>query len=572
MSEKSELKPVAELNEGDYRWFVYDKEQTGLQLVCLEDTQTGITVTTPIANPEKRTAAHKAWAGARQSRAAGTPWEIMHEMGEKGVDPDQKLEDMFENYGHASVGDMARLQVDFEKTPMHFNLALFNQSAINGGQEKSTRYQRSFGKSNLHSIRNYLPADLPEEEIAHLEEQYQVFGQRSLEIFNRTRDSLTVAFTEFYQPEDSSQKAALGSRVLDCARYGLLLGQGSGMSFETSGRDWARIIGEMKAAPIPLYARVAGQVEKLLVPNSEQERALGYLAEAPGLLRHADSAPTVNQNLAKLKEYVMNETDFSRRVTVNREFKGHVSQTAELLGSGNSAGDLLAAQYLALIWPGVDTYELLKWAHVSTLSQIEEKMSKIIFEGHDKFKELPIWTGTTRGLTVNMESYMGELRDFNRHRGMRRFIPMPLIFGLEWDADTTEQIISQGFGLPRYIDEVDTFKGHKEQMLVDFKEYYGELFDFFGETESKYGASIDNHYILNLLPMAHQTNLWMSGDPKQWLYFASQRVRPSGHINYRTLAYDANVQIAQSDPYLSGMKLKMDRPDPASRDEFFDRS
>ena len=116
---KKEIHPEKEFITSSYRWFTYSADVTGLQLIGLEDLSTGTIATTTVANPMKRTAAHKAWAGARHSRAAGMPWDILHEMGEKGVNPDQKLEEMFRGYGHASVGDMARLTVDFGKIPMH---------------------------------------------------------------------------------------------------------------------------------------------------------------------------------------------------------------------------------------------------------------------------------------------------------------------------------------------------------------------------------------------------------------------------------------------------------------------
>ncbi|MGZ3646627.1 MAG: hypothetical protein ACXVCM_22580, partial [Ktedonobacteraceae bacterium] len=74
-----------------------------------------------------------------------------------------------------------------------------------------------------------------------------------------------------------------------------------------------------------------------------------------------------------------------------------------------------------------------------------------------------------------------------------------------------------------------------------------------------------------LLPLAHRVDLWMHGDPKQAAYLTAQRSRPGGHINYRSLAYEANQLLAKSDPYLSGMQLSK-KPDPSSREEFFDRS
>src|SRR5260370_33733075 len=84
-------------------------------------------------------------------------WEILCQMGEKGIDPDQKLEEMFQVYGHASVGDMARLSVDIGRVPMKLCLSLFHEGSIHSGQEKSTRYQTTLGKALLHPIKHYLP-------------------------------------------------------------------------------------------------------------------------------------------------------------------------------------------------------------------------------------------------------------------------------------------------------------------------------------------------------------------------------------------------------------------------------
>src|SRR6266513_5227032 len=217
---KTEIQPEKEFIAGSYRWFTYSASVTGLRLICLEDLTTGTLAATTGANPTKRTAAHKAWAGARESRAPGMPWEILYEMGEKGVDPDQKLEEMFRGYGHASVGDMARLAVDLGKIPMHLCLALFNEGYLNSGQEKSTRYQASFGKAVLHPIRHYVSEGLLKEDVEPLEEEYQSFGVVSLELFAKYKAVLLRAFEQYFQADITKpdQRGALTSRVVDCVR------------------------------------------------------------------------------------------------------------------------------------------------------------------------------------------------------------------------------------------------------------------------------------------------------------------------------------------------------------------
>ncbi|GLV58139.1 hypothetical protein KDH_49730 [Dictyobacter sp. S3.2.2.5] len=565
--EDTGLVPEQEYISGSYRWFTYAPDVTGLRLICLEDQETGTVVTTTVANAGMRTAAHRAWAGARQSRAAGLPWEILREMGQKGVDPDQKIEEMFRGYGHASVGDMARLAVDMGKIPMHLCLALFNEGSLNSGQEKSTRYQPRFGKAVLHPLSNYLPAA----ETAALGEEYQAFGSLSLSLFSRHRERLQSAFSQFYQADTSrpDQKSALTSRVLDCVRYFLLFGQWSGMSFETSARDWSRIIAELKASPIAYYHRVADQFERLLAPSAEEEAALHYQAEAPSLIRHTNPLSTVNTNLQALRRFLAQQTDLLQVVRIERGLPRCVEQRVRLLGSEWTPGERLLAQYILLLWPGLDRTALLTWVRHQT-PEVKRKLSGLIFADHNNYCELPNFARTTT-MTLAVESFLGEMRDFNRHRAWGRFFPLPLIFGERVSRDTISQIISRGFGLPLYLSEVPEFAEHKLAFEQDLAAYYQRLQTFLEKISSTYGDGIDYAFMLNLLPLAHQVDLWMHGDPKQALYLTSQRVRPGGHINYRALAYEANQLLAASDPYLSAIQQDH-APDPASRDEFFDRS
>jgi hypothetical protein len=568
---KTDIHPENEYIVGPYRWFTYSADVTGLRLVCLEDLNTGTIVSTTVANPAKRTAAHKAWAGARQSRAAGMPWEILHEMGEKGVDPDQKLEEMFRGYGHASVGDMARLTVDFGQIPMHLCLALFHEGSLNSGQEKSTRYQAAFGKAILHPLRLYVPESLTKEELEDLEREYQSFGIESLELFAKHRAILLSAFEEFYQVDTTKpdQRSALTSRVLDCVRYFLLFGQWSGLSFETSARDWSRIIAELKASPLFYYQRVAAQIEKLLAPTQEEEEELEYKAEAPGLIRHTAPLFTANRNLHALKLFIEERTDILQSVPISSGSPECVNQHVSLIESLYTEGDRLVASYALLLWPGLERAQLLNWIHAQN-SETKKTISAIIFSGHNNYVELPGFGRTTR-MTVVMESSLGELRDLNRHRAWGRFFPLPLVFGERLSKETIAQIIARGFGLPLYLTDVASFIEHKTAFEQDLVGYYTKLQIFLDKVSALYQDAIDYGFALNLLPLAHRVDLWMHGDPKQAAYFTAQRTRPGGHINYRSLAYEANQLLAISDPYLSGVKLSK-KPDPSNREEFFDRS
>ena len=556
-------------NIGSYRWFTYAPEVTGLRLICLEDLETGTVVTTTVAHHKLRTAAHRAWAGARQSRSAGLPWEILCQMGEKGIDPDQKLEEMFRGYGHSSVGDMARLSVDMGKIPMHLCLSLFQEGSTNSGQEKSTRYQTTFGKALLHPIKHYLPTHLSQNE--HLEADYQAFGTYARELFTKHQAVLQEAFGQYFQIDlsDRQQTSALTSRVLDCVRSFLLFGQWSGMSFETSARDWSRILSELKASPLAYYRKVAIQIERLLAPSKEEEEALGYKAEAPGLIRHTSPQFTTNSNLQALKQLLLQKTDLLQQVPLQKGSPKLVEQRVRMIEPEYTEGERLVAASILLLWPGLDSNRLLKWIQNQD-ADAKKTISSVLFLNHSNYCELPSYARTTR-MTLVIEGCLGELRDFNRHRAWGRFSPLPLVFGEPVTRNTVDQLLSRGFGLPCYLTDIPEMASYKVAMEQDLREYYDKLQEFVAKVEANYHDSIDYSFVLNLLPLAHRVDLWMHGDPKQSLYLTKQRTRPGGHINYRMLAYEASQLLAISDPYLSALWIK-NRPDPKSREEFFDRS
>jgi hypothetical protein len=229
----------------------------------------------------------------------------------------------------------------------------------------------------------------------------------------------------------------------------------------------------------------------------------------------------------------------------------------------------LVAQYLLLLWPGLGRESLFTWVWACD-EETKRHISKIIFTGHSNYAELPVFARTTT-TTLIIESFLGEVRDFNRHRAWGRFIPLPLVFGPRVTLDTVNQILARGYGLPLYLSEVPDFAAQRVAFKRDLEDYYEQLQAFIVRIARQYGADFDYAFVLNLLPLAHQVDVWMHGDPKQALYLTAQRVRPGGHINYRALAYEANQLVASSDPYLSAIQ-QATRPDPASREEFFDRS
>ncbi len=555
------------VNDGD--WNFYGEDKLGLSVVTYQKTDTGVTLAEVLSNPKKRVAAHIAWSGARQSRAPGDTIEILVEMGEKGVDPDEKLDNTFKNYGHASVADMARFAVQFNNVPMHIPMNLFNDTYVNSGQEKSTRYQKQFGGVIMHPFILYLPEDIKKESfVKKLNDDFESLGVLALENFNVLKPKITEAYEKFFKPESSADKSALNTRVLDTVRFNLLLGQSSGFALETSARDWARMISHLKASPMKYYNNLGIQLETFLAPGKDLELKMGFRAEAPSLIEFTDADNTLKNNLLAIKDFYNNNIHMSRR---NNKFKGFENQKISILDNVHSSALKMAAQYMLNLFPDTDTNTLL-YELYSMPDEKKSELSKIIFNGHNHQKELPPQFGATSDLTIIFEGTLGELRDFNRHRAWGRFMQhIPIYYGEETSYNKAASLMNKGFGLPLYMD-IPEFNNLRQEMKDKLEIYYDKAFNFMERSHELMGDDAAYDFFINILPLAARSNIWMHGNPKQANYLANLRVRPGGHINYRVLTYDAAKKLGENDPFLAGLELERSRPDPADRGEFFNRA
>lgn len=564
------LKPDKEfLDPGGFYWFKYSQEQTGIAVVNVEDPQTNVVLSTVLANPDIRSASLKAWSSARHSRASGTVLDILLEIKDKNVDSDKKVSDFFNNYGHASVAELASgMTVHFQGVPMTFPMGLFNIEETYAAQEKSTRYQQEFRKSILSPLKHYL-SGLPEEKMNAITTEYTALGEMALGFFNTHLNNLEPVLTNTFKPENAEEKKSLDNRNLDIARGFLLFGMGTGNSLMTSAREWSAIIARMKGSHLPFFQRMGNHVEKLLAPTVDVEEALGFKAEAPSLLRHTEASTLVNKNLANLRQFLEKKTDLLDEVGVDINYQGRRRQTVCLLPNKLDLGDRMAAQYLLTLWPGLNHQELYSWLAKQS-DETKSKIGALIKSGHDYRLELPNWAGTT-GLTMDLNTQLKVTRDLNRHRAWERFINLPLMFGDKWDHFTAKQIVSQGFGVSYHLGGTVGLSYCGGEIEKDFNHYYQKLLRFVDRVYDRVGNSVDYTFVANLLPLAHMTGMFMHGDPRQANYLTTLRVRNGGDIDYRLPAYGLSLLVSRSSPYFESWALS-NRPDPKDRLQFFDRS
>lgn len=550
-------------------WQLYNLRRPA---VLMFDPYTGITFTTSLPFNEYDTAAHTAWVGTRHSRAPEHTMDIRAQIESAGVDPDGKLK-QFLGIGHTAPGDAAKLSIELDQLPRHLAHLLFEMSPLVSGQEKSTRYQQGFLGKPLTPLMPFLGSEVPVDLAAEIEMQYQALGNYSLSASETAKNLILPVFGKFYGIDSEKKKEVdiMISRILDCARVLLLLGQNTGMSVVTSARELSKIIGTLKAFPGNYYSHFAQQLENFLAPNKEVQDHLGYRGEAAQLIRHTEPITHNVKNILALNTYLLNETSL-KSIIPDSSFAGSVDQGVLAIPPEIPAGYRFAAQYILCCNPDIAPMKVINWLMLQP-DEVIGRISQIILNHTDVYHELPHMAATTN-MSLVFEANIAVNRDFARHRGgAGRFQPVPTWNGIPMDYEAAKRIINTGYILPIHLTQVEEFQSLVPVMNELLQGYYERLSIFIDRFYSTLGNDIDYGFIMNLLPLAHKMPMWMHFHPAQAVFFPDRRLRPGGDHAYRQLAWDANKLLSRMDPMLGGMLFPADRePNFRDREEFLDRA
>jgi thymidylate synthase ThyX len=555
-------------NNNYFQFIKSDTKKTQVQLISLLDDRTNYTTRTVLSNASLRTPSITAFAGARYSRSASTAEEIFTEISGNTKDANERLSTIFRSYGHASVADMAQLFVYIENVPQIIESKFFNETSVGGGQGRSTRFQ-NFGSSTEKGLDKCilnLSIDIKNgSEYISLNEKFIDLQRTSTNYYLKYVDLLSQAYQRVYEVDlnDKKQASALQSRVFDTARYFLLSGINNVTSFcwITSAREWARIISFLKSSNSKNINYLAQELETLLAPEEELAKKIDYVAEAPDLIRYTQADETNINNLKKLKDELTN-LEFQKIAKYYKNVGNNI-QKVNLLNKSITSGSKILAQSILSIYPNVEYNWLLNW--IEELSdKVKIKLSEILFCNLDHHNQA---NGSFR---VNTHTFVincsfAEFRDLNRHRAWGRFCPYVSV------EENQYSLFDNGYVLPLYLSQNEKLTIEREMFEQDLKTYYQKLEEF-KNICSKLSWFPENLFI-ELLPFAHNVNLWFHASPKEISYLTKLRVRPGGHINYREIAYLIAQEISKADPLLSSMNItKEEKPNASSKFEFLNRS
>lgn len=536
-----------------FQFSISDPEETDLTLVSVFDERTGFTVRTALPLNGTQTASIMAFAGARFSRSALGAEDIFREIKEAGGNAQEKLANIFNNYGHSSVGDMAQIFTYIEQIPDNYHVEFFYDTRVGAGQARSTRYQ-DFSNSYPPKFSTYVEdgKDYPE-----LENEYNEIFRSTIGAYQIFLKRVKEEYKKFYQPKKGNKReaGALGSRSLDTARVLLPQGVNTSLAYITSAREWARLISVMKSDNRKKVQYLGEQLETLFAPPQDVMWALKYTPEAPDLIRHTEADTNLCNCVSEIGKMFKKELEFRHTNNFNKEF----NQEVEILSSKLKPSEIVLYQVLLTIRPDLTASRFKKI--LRTLDdKKKEKIGKILYDRFNHHSQLGRQAeGSSYAFRIS--ATFSELKDLNRHRAWARFAPV-------WETDDMESILKSGYVLPLYL-HAKEFSGLKNEAKEQLEILYNKIQKFY----NKLPEGINKRIILNLLPQAHRVEYYMHASPKEISYLAKLRIRPGGHINYRMLAYMIAEAVKDFDPLLSGLAFaKNQKPDPRSKEEFFDRS
>lgn len=546
-----------------YLYSATEESATGFIVFSVEDVITGIKVNTILPDATKPFASITSYVAARYSRSAKSVTELLTELVDKNTDAVNKMGEIFNTYGHASVADMSGVFCYIENVPSLFATYHFMQSSVGAGMERSTRYQ-DFSKNTQYVNLKELLVDSTQHGYHNANAQFLKTQFTMLEKYKYWIEELETIFAKKYEVNlnDSKQKSALKARVFDTARAFLPWGafNKTSLGYLTSAREWSRLIGLYKGSHDDIIKNIGSMLEMLLAPPKTVQQQFGFKAEVEDLIKYTKAEETTTNNLLELKKWLDS----------NSKLKNYPSQLdrysqldVSLVNTTAFKGSQKTLQgYISLIYPYIEP-EIIE-SYILSLSNIDsEKISSIIFANHNHHNQLPI-QARHGDYGFYLTCSYSEMRDLNRHRAFGRYCPKFLS-----EFESINNSSQSSWILSPYLESeseeiIEKFKNDLMLVNIQIKEFENEV------TKLNY---FNTEILKQTWLFCTNTPFYMYGSTKDVHYLTHLRVRPGGHISYRILAKKMAKKVFEYDPLMFALNDVGEQDvDPDSRSQFLDRS
>lgn len=522
-----------------------------LGIASIESDTSNIKVLTLLQQAGTKRPSVSAYLGARYSRSSESVSTIAEEVSTGSGDAAQRLAKIFHGYGHASVADMCPLTVCLENVPMVTAMRFFYLNpVIVGGQERSSRYQ-DFGNGSWRDLSLINSSQFDQHAFSGLNYDYRRIMQFQLTSYKHLLERTTPVLADYFQIDENNKKevAALTSRSFDVARHLLPMGLNTSLVGIMSARMWSEYISYLMASTQKVENELGALIKSLLI--GEGFVGTDYVPEADNLIKYTEANYTREETAKKLVSLFKNL----------EKFNGARSSEGTVVSHNPHAITSLLSKIALLVDPRSTTDY-----HYS--ADDFNKIVEILLKTHNHHKQIGT-LGQSGAIVLNGSTDLGSLKDLNRHRSLERFIPL-----LENQIDIQAELdYKEPYRLCEYLHlDYPAIKELKEMYDTSFKTTYTYIRNWHASAVELIGKDAATEYTRYLLPHAHNTAYEFYGSVDDLLYTISLRIRPGGHINYRSIAYDWLATLAADSPLWKPLLQKLSKPDAGSTLEFIDRS
>lgn len=541
------------LNEQRYRLESTGAEETAFRLFSLIDEQTGIKMTFPEPNAEIDYATSVAWLGANTSRN-DTTFDAGFKTLRESLDDDplaaaNKFGNVFANYGHASVGDMATVPLLIDNVPGYIAYRMFSATSLGSGQEWSTRYGKK-DAFNLPELAALVGSDVDPELSARWESVQEKMATGYKYMFDLLRPSLdSFLQANGHDTDTPSAQNTLNARTLDVARMFIPFGYKTKMAYVDSARDWVRMAGVFNQSQDPTVRAFGEQITAMLLLDQRTDVKL-HLEK---FTKYAEGTDTANRSLAEVARLAIDLSGFS--TVPPSKAKGFERSRVELTRDARYRFDSQTVIASALMGANPELDPRLISLAVSSLFDVDlAEISAAAFAGHNQFEMMhPAFD--IRGIAMTYESSLAYLRDINRHRSFGRHI-------VQFSSDDKPMAaLNNGINDNYALRESEYWSEHRAQFNVLFEEVYEDLFAIIGSLEESHGPVAANAALQHIIPLGAQMRMILSAPVQQWNYMASLRVGLGGDFGYRDDVWNMLQLIRDADPGMASMAGHLVKPD-----------
>lgn len=502
-------------------------------------------------HPGAKQPAISAYLGARYSRSSDSILKIAEEAYAGGVDAAKRLENIFSNYGHKSVGDMADQFLCIENIPMILGEKLFNQIPVLAGQERSTRYQ-DFSNPDFVNIPSEFQVS------TEIKDKYEKIIQKGFNDYSEMLAMSKVSLARYFNLDltDKNQVKVLEARSFDTAKFLLPMGTCTSLGILSSARVWSDTIAYLKASP-SYYDREVAELILELLKGPKQLQDKGFIPEADGLVRHTEANPrafnTAKKVMSLLTKWGIKKT---KRKLVALQHKSFT------VSESTSAMQSLIRSYLLLLDP------LSKEEYVELTNKQWQELGSVIFTEHNHHNQIRN-VAQQGAILIEGMSDLGILKDLNRHRSFERFVPLwSDIADIDSEFDRPNERM---YFMCDYL-ELSGMESLKKEFVTRLNESYEMIKDWLKLTKDTTPSAFRSEFVKYLIPHAHATAYRFYASVDDLQYTINLRTRNGGHIAYRALTYAWAEDLAKQNPFWKGLLNKLPKVDAGSREQFIDRS